>query len=243
VKQQNHVVFVGPSLHGVTLPEQGLVLRAPIQAGDILALLDSPPLPRGVLVIDGIFGAGQAISVGELRMAVDAGVAVFGSTSMGALRAAEGQAMGMVPLGSIAAEYVAGTRTSDADVALLHTQDGRALTAPTVNVEQLARMLLTLGAEPSAASRFVAECRAVHFTRRTFRVTEELAERCGLVQVPQMADLVHRGRLWDRKSLDAQDALATFSRLSSDELERIARDGATILDLVPAHAAADRPIR
>lgn len=236
-------LFAGPSLVRARLSEPGLQVHPPIQAGDVEALLCEALRPTAILIIDGVFGAGQAISLGELRRATEHGVAVFGATSLGALRAAEGERAGVRALGAIAAEYVAGTRTNDADVALLHTGDGRATTAPLVNVEHLARMLVLLGADRAKAARFVRSCRRTHFTRRTFTAVEELAGVAGLTSDPRCLNIVRQPHLWDRKALDALAAVEEFMRLSDEDMGRMGLGSATLCDLIPDRIMVEQKSR
>lgn len=236
-------VFVGPSLERVSLKEPGLHIRPPIRAGDVEELLTKAPHTTAIMLIDGIFGAGQAISLGELRLATEQGLAVFGATSLGALRAAEGQGAGILSLGGIAAEYVTGMRTNDADVALLHTEDGRALTAPFVNIEHLGRMLVLAGANRTAVADFVHSCRLVHFTRRTFVTVEDLARQNGLTDVARWLDILRQPDLWDRKAMDALAAVEQFMRLTDDDLERLGQGTADLVDLVPGRITLEQEER
>src|SRR5436305_8306237 len=81
------IVFVGPSIPlaraRLSLPDAEY--RPPIRRGD----LDGIAPGAVVGVIDGVFAQTLAISPGEIREAIDSGVAVYGAASMGALRAAE----------------------------------------------------------------------------------------------------------------------------------------------------------
>src|SRR4051812_34796576 len=103
------VVFLGPSLpleHAKrTLP--GADYRPPIKRGDLDAI------PGGTIVgmIDGVFGQTLAISPEEIREAVDRGVTIYGSSSMGALRAAE--VRGVLGVGRIFEMYRSGAIERD----------------------------------------------------------------------------------------------------------------------------------
>lgn len=234
------VVFAGPSLYGIDTSGFGIETRPPIQAGDVLTLLESGPAPGAVLVIDGIFGAGQAISVAELRELPRRGVALFGASSMGALRAADGRGMGIQPLGGIAGEYVAGARTNDADVALLHDQAGRALTMPTVNVESLARLLILEGVAPECALDFLKVARRIHFTERTPAKLCSMLKKAGVDPDSEPGALLGRPRLWDRKASDALDALLTFVEFVPDDLARLTQRENALAELVPWRTLAQR---
>ncbi|MCS6760145.1 MAG: TfuA domain-containing protein [Candidatus Devosia euplotis] len=71
-------------------------------------------------IVDGYFQRTAAVWHKEILFALSSGVTVFGSSSMGALRAAECSHFGMVPVWKIAWDFLVGERNDDADVAVLH---------------------------------------------------------------------------------------------------------------------------
>ncbi|ODT74770.1 MAG: hypothetical protein ABS76_36205 [Pelagibacterium sp. SCN 64-44] len=110
------VVFAGPSLFGVEHAQAGLEFRPPVRQGDILVAIEDGATHIGI--IDGVFGFAPSIWHKEILYALSKGVVVMGSSSMGALRAAECQQFGMIPIGRIANAYVSGELDDDAAVAL-----------------------------------------------------------------------------------------------------------------------------
>ena len=112
------VVFIGPSL---SLAEAREILDAdyhpPIARGDITALLNDPPDIIGI--IDGVFHQQPAVSHKEIIQALKEGIMIVGASSMGALRAAELDSMGMVGIGTVYQYYRDGTIESDDDVAIV----------------------------------------------------------------------------------------------------------------------------
>jgi hypothetical protein len=97
--------------------------------------------PRAIALVDGVFEHRPSVWHHELLDALDAGVAVFGAASMGALRAAELHAHGMVGVGEIYRAYRDGALAGDDEVALLHLDGSygfRALTVPLVTVRAAA---------------------------------------------------------------------------------------------------------
>ncbi|MBK8158635.1 MAG: hypothetical protein IPK59_07655 [Rhodospirillaceae bacterium] len=113
------VVFVGPSLHGRDQPwPASIEKRPPAGKGDLLAaVLDGA---TSIGLVDGTFGDGAAVWHKEILFALDRGIRVLGAASMGALRAAECSAFGMIGIGSIYRDYAEGLRTADEDVAIVH---------------------------------------------------------------------------------------------------------------------------
>src|SRR5690348_14464795 len=97
-------IFLGPTL-SVTQASQILPARyfAPVRCGDILACLRLKP--RVIGIIDGFFDRSASVWHKEILWALEAGVRVFGASSMGALRAAELEVFGMEGYGDIFAAY------------------------------------------------------------------------------------------------------------------------------------------
>jgi hypothetical protein len=92
--------------------------------------------------VDGVFEAQPSVWHHEVLAALEAGVAVFGGGSMGALRAAELHGHGMVGVGAIFEAYRRGELVDDAEVALLHADQEhgfRPLSVPLVNARHAAR--------------------------------------------------------------------------------------------------------
>jgi len=113
------VVFIGPSL---PLAEAREILDAdyhpPIARGDITALLNDPPDIIGI--IDGVFHQQPAVSHKEIIQALKEGIMIVGASSMGALRAAELDSMGMVGIGTVYQYYRDGIIEADDDVAIVY---------------------------------------------------------------------------------------------------------------------------
>jgi hypothetical protein len=134
------VVFLGPSLPAAEA--QGVAscrVLPPARQGDVWRALSLRP--RAIALVDGLFEAQPSVWHHELLAALEAGVAVFGGASMGALRAAELSAHGMVGVGQIFEWYRDGVLVDDAEVALLHVDAEfgyQPLTVPLVNVRHVA---------------------------------------------------------------------------------------------------------
>jgi len=131
------ILFAGPSLpDAAALCGDRITVRPPAAHGDVLAAIREGATAMGI--VDGNFEHVAPVWHKEILHALDQGVAVFGAASMGALRAAECDAFGMIGIGRIYEDYANGRRVDDADVALLHgpAELGYpALSLPLVNVE------------------------------------------------------------------------------------------------------------
>ena len=122
-------------LHWNTLSkdERREVLERPAQRDAARTMSDV----RAIVLVDGVFHGRAPVWQRELLCAMESGIRVYGASSMGALRAAELHAHGMVGLGTIYAWYVTGEIDGDDEVALLHAgaeQRYRPLTEPLVNL-------------------------------------------------------------------------------------------------------------
>ena len=113
------VVFAGPSLWGVEVAPDALVeMRPPAALGDVARAVAQGV--RLIGLIDGRFESVPAVWHKELLWALEAGVAIYGGASMGALRAAELAPFGMRVVGGIARDYSTGRLVADDAVAVLH---------------------------------------------------------------------------------------------------------------------------
>ena len=113
------IIFAGPSLANVALPGTGIIeIRPPVRQGDVyLATLEGP---SAIGIIDGYFDGVPSVWHKEILWAMSQGIAVLGASSMGALRAAELDAFGMIGIGSIYGDYRDGVLEDDDEVALTH---------------------------------------------------------------------------------------------------------------------------
>jgi hypothetical protein len=140
------ILFAGPSLYGTTPDLTGIVLRGPAMQGDIArAVLEGA---TAIGLIDGYFDAVAAPWHKEILFALASGIAMLGSSSMGALRAAECAPFGMRPIGAIAEAYCSGILDDDAAVALSHGPAELGyppLTEPLVEVQPTLERLRQLG--------------------------------------------------------------------------------------------------
>ena len=115
----NAFVFVGPTLPREQIPGKGaFVCLPPAAQGDVYRAAQTQPVAIGI--IDGYFEGVPSVWHKEILWAMSQGVHVYGSASMGALRAAELHAFGMEGVGRIFEAYRDGSFEDDDDVAVLH---------------------------------------------------------------------------------------------------------------------------
>ncbi|MGH4029187.1 TfuA-like protein [Actinomycetota bacterium Odt1-20B] len=216
------VVFAGPSLAASPLlGPLADVLRPPVRAGDLTEATRQLEAGAHVLIVDGEFGQSQAITLTEIRTAVDAGFHLWGAASMGALRAAECAPLGMAALGTIAGAYLSGDLVADDEVALAYDPDTyEPFTVPLVNVRRLTGVLTAWGATTQEeAARVLTAARAVHFRQRTFAALRRIVENSltgGAAIVAR--HLLEPGArpLWDAKLADAEAAVTHVLRARAE---------------------------
>lgn len=177
------VVFSGPSLPPSCLPAgTGIAWRPPLRRGDFRRAVQEGAELLGV--VDGVFETGPTVWHEEILEALDRGLSVFGAASIGALRAVELAAFGMVGVGEIHATYRDGILEADEEVALLHAPmelDYAGLTEPTVNVRATMRHLVEhQRVAPEVADLIVALARRTFYKKRTWPSLLEDAAAAGL---------------------------------------------------------------
>ncbi len=146
-------------------------LLPPARAGDLLAVLPSRPL--AVALVDGLFDTTPSVWHREILAALEAGVAVFGAASLGALRAAELWRHGMVGIGRVYAWYRDGDPGRRRRGGALHAgaEHGfRPLTVPLVQVRAARLRARAQGgwARPARPGRSSGPPERLHYTERTW---------------------------------------------------------------------------
>jgi len=110
------VVFAGSSLSAKDRSLLSACYQPPAQQGDVFEAVQIAD-PRAIAIIDGLFHDCPAVRHREILWALGHGVHVFGSSSMGALRAAELAPQGMVGVGLIYRWYRRTMLAGDDEVA------------------------------------------------------------------------------------------------------------------------------
>ncbi len=113
------IVFTGPTLSPLDArAELDALYLPPVSEGDVYrAALKGP---RAIGIIDGYFENVPSVWHKEVLYAMARGIPVFGSASMGALRAAELAPFGMEGVGATFEAYRDGILEDDDEVAVIH---------------------------------------------------------------------------------------------------------------------------
>jgi hypothetical protein len=214
---QKIIVFLGPSLDRETA-EKTLSAHycPPAKRGDLLAAVHDGATIIGL--IDGVFHQESAVAHREIIAAVKKGVRVVGASSMGALRAAEMDTLGMVGIGEIYRMYKSGELESDDEVALVFDpSSGLALSEPLINIRFTLKRAREEGIIDTAAhDALLTSARLVFYPQRTYRTI--------VAQAGDTVDTRTRKRflLWvetgqcDQKREDAVAALEYISRIADE---------------------------
>lgn len=113
-----------------------VIYKRPIKRGDLT--LDLKENPDIIGIIDGVFHQNSAVGHKEILNAINQGVQVFGSSSMGALRASELDSLGMTGIGYCYEQYATGTIDCDDEVAvILDDESLEALSVPLISMRYL----------------------------------------------------------------------------------------------------------
>ena len=163
-------VFSGPSLERSLVEHiPGFIWKPPAAQGDVLKTLkiDKPDV---IAIIDGYFDGVPSIWHKEILFALSNGVKVYGSSSMGALRAAETDTYGMIGVGLIYQQYRDNVLEDDDEVAVLHAPAElgfKPLSLPMVNVRTtIHKLILKDLICPDIGNRLIDIAKSIFYQHR-----------------------------------------------------------------------------
>ena len=200
-------IFTGPTLTpDEARRELDAVYLPPASQGDVYRA--ALARPRAIGLIDGFFDYVPSVWHKEILWAMSRGVAVFGSASMGALRAAELAPFGMRGVGKIFQAYRTGAIEDDDEVALLHgpAESGfRPTSEAMVNIRatlQRAQARRVISRETRLQLESLAK--GLFYPERSYTAILDLAGRRGLParQIEKLRAWLPAGRV-DQKREDA----------------------------------------
>lgn len=211
---QKIIVFLGPSLERDAaeriLPAE---YRPPAKRGDLLRAVEDGAAIIGL--IDGVFHQESAVAHREILAAVKNGVRVVGASSMGALRAAEMDTLGMIGIGEVYRMYKTGELVADDEVALVFDPEtGLSLSEPLINI----RFTLKRARDNNIISGGVhdillATAQSVFYPQRTYpRIVSSASGSIDTKTREQFLFWVQDNSV-DQKRQDAVEALHYISNL------------------------------
>lgn len=170
------IAFAGPSLgrtarQWLKASADEIEIAPPARFGNIAQAVE-----RGfvvVVLIDGVFGELAPPRHKEILSALASGVTVIGAASLGALRACECAAFGMIGIGEIFEAYRDGRLVADDAVATLHGPEELghiSLTDPLVTIEANLQLLHGLSLISDHELEVIGKrASETHFSRRHLR--------------------------------------------------------------------------
>lgn len=208
------LVYLGPSLSWARAREilPDATYRPPARQGDIVTDVVNLS-PERIILIDGEFRNNLSVWHKEIVYALQypSIKGIYGASSMGALRAAELDFLGMVGIGQIYEWYRDGVTEDDSEVALSYAvREGSE--GPLFYLNSVPLVDIRAGVEhyerefpgqPVAieAREFLETIRAVFYMERTAQLCEELWRGRFGVSFPRI----------EQKAIDASHALADFA--------------------------------
>ena len=207
------VIYTGPSFSvekaKTILPDADY--RPPIARGDLAKL---PKKTEAVGIIDGVFYNETAVAHKEIIAVMNKGVKVYGSSSMGALRAAELAEFGMIGVGRIYECYRSGRITNDDEVAVTFSPvTGEQMTEPLVNVRYQLKAAEDDGIlTTEERHKIIAMAGRFYYPDRTYTYIVGRAVKADIISHEKAAGLLEYVR--DRPvNLKAEDAILLLNKI------------------------------
>jgi hypothetical protein len=209
------VVYLGPSLSpDVARTILDAEYLPPVRRGDVNRLLQNGP-PAAIGIIDGQFFQNFSISPKEVLKAIEAGVKVYGSSSMGALRAVELAPYGMIGVGEVFRLFASGELDADDEVAMVYDSSTlKAISDPMVNMRVAFESAKKIGIISSETQEIIVnEAKKIYYPDRTYRYVLSRVES----MIPP-AERISLKQYLESAAPDAKrdDAIELLHRMKSD---------------------------
>jgi hypothetical protein len=241
-------VFVGPTLRpGDLAAGPDIVALPPAAQGDVYRVAQCRPQAIGL--VDGYFEGVLSVWHKELLWAMAEGIHVFGSASMGALRAAELRPFGMVGVGRIFEAYRDAELEDDDEVAVIHGPPETGYVALSEAMVNIRRTLDEAACDgliaPATRDRLIGFAKDLFYHDRTFdRLLGYAAEQSvSSRELEVLREWLPQGRV-DQKREDALAMLAAMQALLASDPEPMrvgyALEWTRMWDDATAAAAASR---
>jgi len=205
LKASDVIIFCGPSISHVEVKGilPGVQVCPPIKRGDL-----KPEAGKVYGIIDGFFHGSLTVSPQEISKALKAGSKVWGSSSMGALRAAECDRIGMIGVGKIYEKYKSGQWQEDDEVALAVENLNPEAPALSESLADIRFFLENEKLNESVSQLIIENLKAVFFAQRNFQSALETLAASGKIPESLCQELsVKFSRAPKQKHLDAKELL------------------------------------
>jgi len=177
MRSRKIVVFLGPSLDREGAREiLDADYRPPAKRGDVFKAAKEGA--RIIGLIDGVFFQDSAVAHKEILHVLEMKTKVVGSSSMGALRAAELYPYGMEGIGEIYRLYMDGTLVSDDEVALVFDPVSfDPLSEPLINIrDNIRKAEEKMVIDAGAGKKILKSAQSLYFPDRTYERILEIAD-------------------------------------------------------------------
>jgi hypothetical protein len=209
-------LFVGPTLQRADI--EGIsdcIPLPPAAMGDVYRAAVSRP--RAIGIIDGYFEGVPAVWHKEILWAMSQGIHLFGSASMGALRAAELHAFGMRGVGRIFEAFRSGELEDDDEVAVVHGPEEAgyiSLSEAMVNIRATLEKAEKSGIiGPPTRTELTKRAKDLFYQDRSWQalLADGGLESSASAEIRRFRDWLPQGRT-DRKRCDALEMIAAMRR-------------------------------
>ncbi len=209
------VVFLGPTLErDRAMAELDADYRPPVRLGDVVRAVHGGAAVIGI--VDGLFDGTPPVWHKEILHALSVGVAVYGASSMGALRAAELEAFGMRGVGAIFASFRDGELEDDDEVAVVHGvgPSYRPLCEAMVNLRHgLSEAVAATILDEGQRAALIERSKARHYCERSWRsLFADARTLLGEAKAGELETFVES----TRPNLKRDDALALLRTIAAD---------------------------
>lgn len=219
----NVCIFTGPTISAAeAATELDALYFPPAAEGDVYrAGLERPQV---IGIIDGYFQDVPSVRLKEILWAMSRGIHVFGSASIGALRAAELEAFGMEGVGSVFEFYRGGILEDDDEVAIAHGPADLgfpSLSEAMVNIRQTLRKAeLDQVVSPGVRTALEQMAKQLFYPERSYAGLLRRASESGLPEpeLTRLRDWLPEGRV-NQKREDAVAMLRLIGRRLAEGLK------------------------
>ncbi len=218
------IVFTGPTIAAAEARQDlEATYLPPVSQGDVYRACAKGP--RMIAIIDGYFERVPSVWHKEILWAMNQGIHVFGSSSMGALRAAELHTFGMEGVGVVFEAFRDGVIEDDDEVAVAHASADagfRATSDAMVNIRQtLSAATARRVIAASTRDALVDVAKALFYPERVYPaiLAAGLARGLPSDEIAALRAFLPQGRI-NQKREDARLLLRTLRHLAEQGLAR-----------------------